>query len=90
MALSKRLQYIELLREFSKNPPGNIPSDLQATLDAAVAAYKGCPRNKRRAWRIAVRDEQVAKWSTLPVSDKFKAQVAADLDADIAADTEVN
>jgi len=81
MALSKRLQLIELCRR----PPANVPAELQAAFTALTTAYAGCSKAKRKRWREDVRDEHVA---ALPA--KWRGAVAAADNADIADDKEVN
>jgi len=81
MALSKRLQLIELLRR----PPANVPTELQAAFTALATAYAGCSKAKRKRWREDVRDEHIA---SLPA--KWHAAITAAENADIADDGEVN
>ena len=81
MALSKRLQLIELCRQ----PPSNVPDELQAAFTALTTAYAGCSKAKRKKWRELVRDEHVAA-----IPDKWKASILAAENADIAGDEEVN
>jgi hypothetical protein len=89
MALTKRLQMIELAREFSKNPPANVPPKFQAALDALVAAWNSFTKAQKKNHRENMRDELVAAWSRLPVSAAMKATMTAAANADIAADAEV-
>ena len=85
MALTKRLQMIELAREFSKNPPANVPPKFQAAFDALVAAWNSFTRAQKKNHRENVRDEQVAR-----IPREWQAPVTASINADIADDAEVN
>ena len=84
MALTKRLQMIELAREFSKNPPANVPPKFQAAFDALVAAWNSFTKAQKKNHRETVRDERVAA-----MPPEWQARFATAIDADIAADTEV-
>lgn len=90
MAISRKLQYIELLREFVKNPPDSLPTELQATLNASIAAYSACTKAKRKRWRQLVRDDQASSLASLPISEAAKAKIAAGLNAEIDSDPDVN
>ena len=81
MALSKRLQLIELLRR----PPANVPTELQAAFTALMTVYAAVPKAKRKKWREDVRDEHVA---ALPA--QWHSAITAVENADIAGDGEVN
>ena len=84
MALTKRLQMIELAREFAKNPPANVPLKFQAALDALVAAWNSFTKAQKKNHRENVRDEQIAA-----MPPEWQARFATAINADIAADTEV-
>ena len=84
MALTKRLQMIELAREFSKNPPANVPPKFQVALDALVAAWNSFTKAQKKNHRENVRDDLVAR-----MPQEWQVPVAASIDADIAADAEV-
>ncbi|MCY2930406.1 MAG: hypothetical protein NTV86_13080 [Planctomycetota bacterium] len=79
--ISRKLQLLELLR----NPPENVPAELQTAWAALLAAYTACSKAKRKKWRQDVRDAVVGG---LPAH--VQGAVMAGIDADIAADTGVN
>ena len=88
MALTRENQYVELLRQFTKEPPRDIPRELQATLDASLKAYKEVPAETLAKWLGSIKDERVASINNLNMDARLKAQMVAAVTA-ASADTAV-